>query len=70
MNYKQTRVKIKLFGRNFFHKPYKHFSYMKRSKEAVSQSILALLVLSKDADEPKLIILYYVSCKGGGAIVI
>ena len=42
---------------------------MKRSKEAVSQSILALLVLlvlSKDADEPKLIILYYVSCKGGG----
>ena len=43
---------------------------MKRSKEAVSQSILALLVLfvlSKGADEPKLIILYYVSCKGWGS---
>ena len=62
MKYKQTKVKIKFFGRNFFPQPLKHFFYMKSSKEAVSQSILALLVLlvlSKDADEPKLIILYY-----------
>ena len=44
---------------------------MKRSKEAVSQSILALLVLlvlSKDADEPKLIILYHYPVGSGEGI--
>ena len=42
------------------------------SKEAVSQSILDLLVLlglSKDADEPKFIILYHVSCKGAAIFI-